>query len=247
MTSEPVAYAVEGLEFEGRLIHSEAQAGAPLLLMAPNWLGISQKAIALGEELAAGGYVVFVVDMYGRDGRPTGRENPMEFLAPLLGDPAAARARVRAGFEAMTRTCDQRRIGDPNFRAAIGFCFGGSNVLDLARSGADVAAVVSMHGNLQTKRPARAGEVKAAIFVAHGANDPIAPKADRDAFEAEMSAAGARWAMMTFGGVHHSFTDSSANRPPVSQYSAFASDYAFHLAHRFIADAFAGKFKGDGP
>ncbi len=242
MKVEAIAYEAAGRKFEGHLVHDETAAGPrPLLLVAPNWAGVTPRAIEIGRELAAQGYVTFVADMHGLDRRPTGQENPMAFLAPLIADPEATRARVNAAFDAMTSAAVSRGIGNPKFRAAIGYCFGGSNVLDLARSGADVAAVVSMHGNLKTGLEAKSGDVKAAVLVVHGADDPIAPKSDRDALEAEMRGAGARWTILAFGGVFHSFTDPAANRPPSSQFSSHACRYGYGLAHAFIADAFAGK------
>ena len=127
----------------------------------------------------------------------------MEFLRPFMSDVAGMRRRIAAALDTLTREADRRAIGDISRRAAIGFCFGGLNVLDLARTGADVQAVVSMHGTLTTPQPAKRGDIKAAVLAVHGAADPIAPKAERDAFEAEMTAAGARWALLTFGDVVH--------------------------------------------
>ena len=242
MKVEGIDYEVAGRKFRSELVYDDTASGPrPLLLMAPNWAGVTPRAVEIGHELATQGYVVLVADMHGLDRRPTGSENPMEFLAPLISDPQATRARVNAAMDVLTKAAVERRIGNPALRAAIGYCFGGSNVLDLARSGADVAAVVSMHGNLKSHMEAKPGEVKAAVLVVHGAGDPIAPKGDRDALEAEMTAAGARWTMLTLGGVYHSFTDPAANRPPASQFSAHASRYGYALAHAFIGDAFAGR------
>jgi len=239
---ETINYSSAGLEFQGELVFDDtAGAPRPLLLMAPNWAGVTPRAVEIGRELAGQGYVVFVADMHGLARRPTGNENPMEFLQPLIADPAATRGRINAALDCMSEEASKRNIGNPALRAAIGYCFGGANVIDLARSGADIAAVVSMHGNLKSAMEARAGDVKASILVVHGAQDPIAPKADRDAFEEEMTSAGANWTMLTFGGVVHSFTDPSANRPPSSQFSSKAARYGYALAHTFIADAFSGK------
>ena len=88
---------------------------------------------------------------------------------------------------------------------------------------------------------AKRGEIKAAVLAVHGAADPVAPKAERDAFEAEMTEAGARWAMLTFGSVVHAFTDPHANMPGVAVYNEPATRHGYALAHAFIADAFAGK------
>ncbi len=242
MKVETIAYSVGGLDFAGELVFDDTHTSPrPLLLMAPNWAGVTPRAVEIGKELAAQGYVIFVADMHGLARRPSGSENPMEFLKPLIADPQATRDRINGALETMTTAATERKIGNANLRAAIGYCFGGANVIDLARSGADVAAVVSMHGNLKSGMEAKAGDVKASILVVHGAEDPIAPKSDRDAFEAEMTAAGADWTMLAFGGVYHSFTDPSANRPPSSQFSSKASRYGYGLGHMFIADAFAGK------
>lgn len=242
MKSEKIAYSHAGVELEGELVWDEAaQAPQPLLLVAPNWAGMTPRAIEMGRELAICGYVAFVVDMYGPTRRPKGTEVPQEFLKPYMTDAPLTRGRMNAALDAMTRAARERGIGNPKLRAAIGYCFGGANVLELARSGADVAAVVSMHGDLGTPMPAKSGEVKAAVLVVHGAEDPVAPKSQRHALEEEMTAAGARWTMLTFGGVYHSFTDPNANRPPFAQFSAHANRQGFSLAHAFIADAFQGK------
>ena len=242
MKTEAIAYEVAGGAFEGHLVYDDAHAGPrPLLLVAPNWAGVTPRSIELAGELAARGYTAFLADMHGLDRRPTGKENPMEFLAPLIADPRATRARVNAALNVMTEAAVARKVGNAKLRAAIGYCFGGSNVLDLARSGADVAAIVSMHGNLKTHLEAKKGEVKAAVLVVHGADDPVAPKGDRDALEAEMRAAEADWTILAFGGVFHGFTDPMSNRPPSSRFSSRATRYGYGLADTFIADAFAGK------
>ena len=242
MKVETVNYSVSGLNCRGQLVYDETiRTRRPLLLMAPNWLGINPAATEVSRMLAGDRYIVFMADMYGEGNAPTGKENPMEFLAPLMKNAAETRRRIVAAFDTMTREAEKRDIGDTRKRAAIGYCFGGANVLDLARAGADVAAVVSMHGSLGTPMPAKKGEIKAAVLVVHGAADPIAPKAERDALEQEMDAAGARWVMLNYGSVVHAFTDEHANVPGVAVYYEPATRHGYMLAHTFIADAFAGK------
>jgi dienelactone hydrolase len=165
----------------------------------------------------------------------------MEFLGPIMADAPGMRRNIVGALDTMTAEAERRKIGDIKRRAAIGYCFGGMNVLDLARAGADVAAVVSVHGVLATSLPAQKGDIKAAVLVLHGAADPISPKAHRDAFEAEMDAAGARWYSLTFGNVVHAYTDAGANMPPIAKYDEPATRHGYTLAHAFIADAFAGK------
>src|SRR5271166_745289 len=242
MAVESVFYSASGIGCRGALIFEDGvKATRPLLLMAPNWRGVIKPAIETGQMLAHEGYVVFVADMFGEGNGPVGSEDPMEFLRPFLADVPGMRRRIAAALDTLTREADRRGIGDVSRRAAMGFCFGGLNVLDLARTGAEVQAVVSMHGTLATPQPAKRGEIKAAVLAVHGAADPVAPKAERDAFEAEMTEAGARWAMLTFGSVVHAFTDPHVNTPGVALYNEPATRHGYALAHAFIADAFAGK------
>jgi dienelactone hydrolase len=217
MAVESIFYSVSGLSCRGALIWDEGAKGVrPLLLIAPNWRGVIKPAIETGQMLAEEGYIVFVADMFGEGNGPVGTEDPMEFLRPFTADVPGMRRRIAAALDTLTREADRRAIGDVSRRAAMGFCFGGLIVLDLARTGAEVQAVVSMHGTLATPQPAKRGEIKAAVLAVHGAADPVAPKAERDAFEAEMTEAGARWAMLTFGSVVHAFTDPHENMPGVS-------------------------------
>jgi dienelactone hydrolase len=242
MAVESIFYSVSGISCRGALVWDETVRGTrPLLLMAPNWRGVIKPAIETAQMLAADRYVVFVADMFGEGNGPVGTENPMEFLRPFMSDVAGQRRRIVAALETLTKEADKRAVGDINRRAAIGYCFGGLNVLDLARTGADVQAVVSMHGTLSTPQPAKAGDIKAAVLAVHGAVDPIAPKAERDAFEAEMTQAGARWALLTFGGVVHAFTDPQENNPGIAVYDEPATRHGYAMAHAYIADAFAGK------
>jgi dienelactone hydrolase len=242
MAVESIFYSVSGISCRGALIWDEGvKATRPLLLMAPNWRGVIKPAIETGQMLAHEGYVVFVADMFGEGNGSVGTEDPMEFLRPFLADVPGMRRRIAAGLDTLTREADRRAIGDISRRAAVGFCFGGLNVLDLARTGADVAAVVSMHGTLATPQPAKRGDIKAAVLAVHGAADPIAPKAERDVFEAEMTQAEVRWALMTFGNVVHAFTDPQVNVPGVAVYNEAATRHGYALAHAFIADAFAGR------
>ncbi len=242
MKSEPVKYLIGSLGCCGELIYDDtAKAKRPLLLMAPNWLGCIPASCEVGRMLADKGFVVFVADMFGEGKLPKGTENPMEFLQPYLADVPGMRRSITAALDTLTREADKRGIGDLARRAAIGYCYGGNNVLDLARAGADVAAVVSVHGVLSTPMPAKKGDIKSAVLVLHGAADPISPKADRDAFEAEMDGAGARWYSLTFGNVVHAYTDPNANFPPVAKFDEPATRHGYTLAFNFIEDAFAGR------
>src|SRR5262249_17898849 len=173
--------------------------------------------------------------------------NPMEFLRPFMSDVAGMRRRIAAALDTLTREADRRAIGDISRRAAIGFCFGGLNVLDLARTGADVQAVVSMHGALATPPPAQRGDIKAPGPPVHRAADPAAPKPERAPCEREMTDAGACWALLTSGDVSHAFTDPQSNTAGVPVHDEPATRHGYALAHAFIADAFVGRRHGCPP
>jgi dienelactone hydrolase len=236
--SEAVSYSVGGASHQGQIIYDESRKNDPLLLVAPNWRGVVAPNIAIGERHAEAGYVVFMPDMFGVGKGPEGTENPMEFLAPFIADVDGTRRAIVAALDAMTAAAAKRGVGDTKRRAAIGYCYGGANVLDLAREGADVAAVVSIHGVLATAKPAVKGGVKAKVLALHGAADPVSPKAHRDMFEAEMDAAGARWMLLNFGGVVHAFTDPRADMLPVAKFDEPASRYTSVMLDAFITDAF---------
>jgi dienelactone hydrolase len=148
---------------------------------------------------------------------------------------------VAAALDTMTAEADRRGIGDSSRKAAVGFCFGGGNVLELARSGAAIDAGVCLHGDLATTMPARRGDIKAALFVIHGSKDPVAPKADRDALEAELDGAGAKWQMLDFGGRLHSFSEEETKMPGIAEYHAGAAHQTYRMLDEFIQDAFARK------
>jgi dienelactone hydrolase len=239
MKSAAINYSMGGLTAEGALVYDEKVSGKrPAVLMAPNWLGLTDQAIKRAKLVAGDRYVVFVADMYGQGKRPADFGEAASLANPLRENAAEQRQRIRAAYQTMVDKAANLIDGR---RAAIGFCFGGGNVLELARDGADIAAAVSIHGDLKTAAPAQAGAIKAALLVTHGAPDPVTPKADRDAFEHEMDAAGAKWQMLVFGGVLHAYTDPGTDVPGISCWDEPATRLTYALTQRFIADAFAGR------
>jgi len=241
MKAEKIKYAMGALTAEGALIYDETISGKrPALLMAPNWLGMTDKAIERGKLLAGDRYVVFVADMYGHGTRPADFGECAALANPLRENAVEQRKRIRAAYDTMIAEGSKRSLID-NRRAAVGFCFGGGNVLELARDGADIAAAVSIHGDLKTALAAKKGAIKAALLVTHGAPDPVVPKADRDAFESEMDAAGAKWQMLVFSGVLHAYTDQGSDVPNVARWDEPTTRQTYAITHRFIADAFAGR------
>lgn len=159
----------------------------------------------------------------------------------VRSDRVEGRKRVNAALEAMVKEAEKRGIGDSSKKAAVGFCFGGGNVLELARSGANLDAVVCLHGDLGTTMPARKGDIKAAVFVIHGSKDPVAPKAQRDELEAELDGVGANWQLLDLGGRLHSFAEEETKMPGVAEYHAGAAHQTYRMLDDFIQDAFNKK------
>lgn len=241
MKIETIAYEIDGKSYEGKLVFDPGAGPRPGVLMSPNWMGVTNEAIAHATLLAEGRYTVFVADMYGAGQRPSSPADAAALAGPLRDTPVQTRKRIAAALEALKTEAGSRGVLDARRLAAVGFCFGGGNVLDLARSGAMVQAVVSIHGDLATPAPAHQGDIKASVLALHGAADPVAPKAQRDAFEAEMNQAGAHWRLMIFGGVVHAYTDVGANVPGVAVYDEAAARLSYQLTHEFIEEAFDRK------
>jgi dienelactone hydrolase len=241
MRVEQVTYESAGKKYAGALVYDETVTRPrPALLMCPNWMGVRQQAFDRAALLAQDRYIVFVADVYGEGLRPKDFGEAAALANPLRDDPAETRRRVRDAYEVFIGLGRKRGLINDQ-RAAIGFCFGGGNVLELARDGADLQAVVAIHSDLKTVAPAKAGAVKPALLVIHGTPDPVVPKADRDAFEAEMDGAGAKWQMLLFSGILHAYTDEESNMAGVAVYDEHACRQTYTLTHAFIADAFAGR------
>jgi dienelactone hydrolase len=241
MKVEKIKYSMGALSAEGALVYDDTLSGKrPAVLMAPNWMGMTDQAIERARLVAGDRYIVFVADMYGAGTRPADFGEAAALANPLRENAVEQRARVRAAYDALIAEGSRRGLIDSR-RAAIGFCFGGGNVLELARDGADLAAAVSIHGDLKTALVAKKGAVKAHLLVAHGAPDPVTPKEHRDLFEAEMDAAGAKWQMLLFSGILHAYTDQGSDVPGIAAWDEPTTRQTYAIAHRFIADAFAGK------
>lgn len=201
--TEDFHYQHDGLELIGQLAVPEGPGPFPAVLVMHSAIGMDRLVQRRAQDLAKLGYVALATDMYGagRDG-PALDAYPALFMA-LQDKPEQLRARVVACYEALkTRPeVDQSRI------SAIGYCFGGQCVLELARSGADIRAAVSFHGLLTTKLPAPKGAVKAKLLSMTGANDPYVPPADFATFQQEMTQAGADWQVTLYGEGYHAFTE----------------------------------------
>ncbi len=242
MAVERIDYQAGGVSGKGALVWNEKISGKrPLLLVMPNWLGVTEVAIKRAVKMAGDKYIAFVGCVYGGGKTCEGPPTSAEWMMAVRKDRVEGRKRVNAALATLVAEANKRGIGDSSKKAAVGFCFGGGNVLELVRSGADVNAAVCLHGDLQTTMPAKAGDIRAAVFVIHGAKDPVAPKADRDALEAELDGAGANWQMLDFGGRLHSFTEEEAMVKGMAEYNAPAAHQTFRMLDDFIQDAFNKK------
>lgn len=242
MKVERIDYRAGNTACNGALVYDEHASGRlPLLLMAPNWLGVTDHAIKRTATMAGSKYVAFVADMYGGGKISAGPPESASLANALRADAAERRRRIAGALDTLCAESDKRKIGDLARQAAVGFCFGGGNVLELARTGADIKAVICLHGDLTTPLPAKPGEIKAAICVLHGAQDPVVPKKDRDTFEAEMEAAGVKWQMLVFGGLLHSFSEIESDMPGIAHYDAGAARQSYAMVDDFATAAFAGK------
>jgi len=242
MAVERIEYQAGSVKGHGALVYNDRISGKrPLLLIMPNWLGVTETIITRAAEMADDKYVAFVGCMYGEGKTCDGPEEATEWMTSVRQERVEGRARVNAALKTMVVEAEKRGIGDASKTAAVGFCFGGGNVLELARSGAELDAVVCLHGDLATTMPAHKGDIKTAIFVLHGTKDPVSGKADRDALESELDGAEANWQMLDFGGRLHSFTEEEANVPGVAQYDAGAAHQTYRMLDDFIQDAFSRK------
>lgn len=214
----------------------DAKGPLPGVLVVHEWMGLNDYARRRADQLAELGYVAFAADIYG-DGKVAADGKEAKALSTLYkSDRALLRARAAAGLEAMKK---QSQVATGQV-AAIGYCFGGTAVLELARSGADLAGVVSFHGGLDTPAPQDAKAIRAKVLALHGADDPYVPAEQVAAFEQEMRAAGVDWQLIAYGGAVHGFTNpahGNDNSKGVA-YNASADARSWAAMRQFFAELF---------
>jgi len=209
--TQDVEYTQGGIVLEGYLAYDDGIKGKrPGVLVVHEWTGLGPYAKMRCDQLAKLGYIAFAADIYGKGVRPKTHEEAGKVAGMYVKDRALMRARVKAGLAELLKNdlVDQARV------AAIGYCFGGAAVLELARSGADIAGVVTFHGMLANPDPSNARNIKARVLVQHGADDPFIDQKQVDAFIDEMRKTKADWRMDIYGGAVHSFTVPDAGNDP---------------------------------
>ena len=238
MQTKTIDYQDGDTQLEGYVAFDETISGPrPAVLIAHDWTGRRDFATGKAQEIAGLGYVGFALDMYGKGvfGADGDVEGNSALMNPLAGDRAALRARMNAALGAVRGLAevDASKVG------AMGYCFGGMCVLELARAGADVGGVISIHGIFSP------GEVpnetiSAKVLCLHGQDDPMVPPEQVLAFENEMSTAGADWQVHAYGGTMHAFTNPGANDPGFGTvYNPDADRRATQSIQNFFDEIFA--------
>ncbi len=228
-----ITYLANGRSCAGYLADGSGGRKVPGVLVLHEGNGLSANTRSKCDLLAGMGYVAFAVDMFaGSDGEP------MAILGALVQDVPEWRARLNTGLDALRA---QPNV-DGTKLAAIGFCFGGTSAIELARSGADVKAVVGFHSGLGSGVPADSGNIKGAVLICIGDADPLIPKDQRDAFLANMSEAGVDCQMLLLTGVEHSFTNKEASSIGMAglKYDALAERRSWAAMKALFDEAFAG-------
>lgn len=237
MHTEDVTYFDGATTLKGFLACDDSiDETRPGILLVPEVFGLGNHVLERTKMIASLGYVGFAVDLYGDRTYVDDLSSAMALAQPLLADTDMFRARIHSGLSVLASSArvDRNRLG------AIGYCIGGLAVLELARDGADLAGVVSFHGNLKTDRPAKPGAIKASILVCHGADDPIITPDQVLDFEEEMRKSKADWHLVSYGSALHSFTDPAAESVghPAVGYNRLADTRSWTAMQSFFDELF---------
>ncbi|RYD36641.1 MAG: dienelactone hydrolase family protein [Verrucomicrobiaceae bacterium] len=238
--TKAVSYTQGSTALEGWLATpKEASGKLPAVLLIHDWMGVAAYAKSRTEQLAGLGYVVLAADIYGKSVRPDNPKSAAEQAGIYKGDRALFRQRLLAGLEELKK---QPNV-DPARIAAIGYCFGGTGVLELARAGADVKGVVSFHGGLDSPTPADGKNIKAKVLILHGADDPFVKPEGIAAMISEFNAAKVDWQMTSYSGAVHSFTQKAAgdDNSKGTAYNALADKRSWQALRDFLNEVLAPK------
>lgn len=234
--TETVEYRHSDVVLEGYLAYdSHLEKPVPGVLVVHEWKGLNEYAKRRARELAQLGYVAFAIDMYGKGIRAADHAEAGRLSGIYRSDRRLMRDRARAGLDVLT----SQPLVDTTRVAAIGYCFGGTTVLELARDGADLVAVASFHGGLSTPNPEDAKQIKGKVLVLHGANDSFVAD-EVPAFKEEMEQAGVDWQLISYEGAVHSFTVPEAGDDPSTgmAYNAEADRQSWAAMRRLFEEVF---------
>lgn len=239
IATQPVQYRDAGVNLTGLLVSDDTRSGhRPGVLVVHGGAGLDDHTKDRAKRFAELGFVVFACDMYG-NGVAGDRQRVMSRIMELRKDPAKLSQRANAGIAVLrSHPHVDGRI------AAVGYCFGGMTVLELARSGADLAGAVSVHGSLDTSLPAQPGAIKAKILVCHGALDPHVPITQVNGFVEEMNRAATDYQLIVYGGAMHGFTHEAGPKMPGVEYNPLADHRSSIAIHNFLTETFGGAMYG---
>jgi dienelactone hydrolase len=216
MNRTTVAYSDGAASLKGLLLSDASRDGhSPGIVLFPDARGIGDHAIQCGERLAGLGFVVLVADLYGEGRKAVDVAEAREWMTELRSDVARWRERANAALGALARQ-DRVRSGEI---AAIGYCFGGTTALELARSGAPLRAVVTFNGGLASPQPEDARNIKAKVLVCHGAADRLVPLTQLAGFADAMGQTQVHWQVQIYGGAEHGFTNPEADAPDIPDHA----------------------------
>nr|WP_228060383.1 MULTISPECIES: dienelactone hydrolase family protein [unclassified Coleofasciculus] len=238
--TEVIEYQHGDTVLEGFLAYDdEIEGKRPGVMVVHAWKGLGEYEKERAKQLAELGYVAFAADIYGKGIRPQTNEQAAAQAKIYRSNRKLLRDRANAGLQVL----QQYSLTNPNQVAAIGYCFGGGTVLELARSGAPVAGVVSFHGNLDTPNPADAQNIQGRVLVLHGAADPYVPEEQVAGLKEEMNSANVDWQLVMYGNAVHSFTEPKAGNDPSTgaAYNADADKRSWAAMKRFFAEIFMEK------
>lgn len=235
-TSQLIEYQSGDIQLEGYYAaNSESTEKRPAVIVIHDWSGKNEFACQKADKLAELGYVGFALDMYGKGKTGSTKEEKSALIQPLLENRNLIRQRALAAFD----TVKQLPNVDANKISAIGFCFGGLCVLDLARSGANIAGVISFHGLLNAPQNLDSKPIKSKILVLHGYDDPMVPPTEVLKFANEMTTAKADWQIYMYGNTMHAFTNPQANDPGFGTvYNTNADSRSWQAMLNFFSEIF---------
>ena len=236
IVTQDVEYQQGDTTLQGYIAYDNSVTGPrPGVLIVHQWLGLTDYEKGRAKQLAELGYVAFCADIYGKDARPKGVAEAGPLSSKFKADRTLLRARANAALDQLKKN----EMVDPKRIAAIGYCFGGTTVIELARSGAELNGVVSFHGGLDSPTPADGANIKCKVLALAGADDPFQKPDDLDAFEKEMRDNKVDWSITFYGGAVHAFTQSNPGfSNPGAKYNAKADKRSWQAMKDFFAEIF---------
>lgn len=232
-----IEYKDKNTIYEGVLVSPEkVSKDLPMILMVHNWMGVTEETKTQAKRFAELGYQVFAADIYGKNERP----KDVKEAGALAGSYKSNRAKFREHLNLALQTALQQPHVNKKNVAVVGYCFGGTGALELARSGASVAAVISFHGGLDSPAPADGSRIKAAVLALHGADDPFVTVKDLEAFESEMKTNKVSYRLIKYPKAVHSFTEVGAGHDNLkgAAYNESADKASFEEAKKQLSTVF---------